>query len=148
MHNHKQEIKCYNKALALNPNLYQALFSKGVTLALVFEKNEEGLNLMLKALNLNEHELRSSFPKGYYCIGLVYFKLNNLKEALKYIDKGLEVISGDWYLLNLKLKIIEEAIKTNLLDKSYINSFLQLLLELKDERAIFYLNTVNEYSSS
>lgn len=145
LHNHEEEIKCYDKALTINPNLHQALFSKGVTLALIFEKYEEGIALMVKSINLNEHDLSITFPRGYYCLALAYFKMGNNHEALKYIDKGLEVISEDWYLLNLKLQIIEDDIDKNALDKNYVSSFLQLLLELKDERAVYYLNAINEY---
>src|SRR5690606_26553953 len=39
---HEKELCCYDKALRINPQLPQALFSKGVTLTRIFDKTEEG----------------------------------------------------------------------------------------------------------
>jgi len=87
---HEEEVDCYDKALTLDPNLVQALFSKGNTLFNVFEKKDEGLNLMLTALKkdkLNYFEM--DFPYSYYWVAEAYKKLGKINEAKKWNKKGL-----------------------------------------------------------
>lgn len=144
LQNHDKEIECYDKALAINPKLYQAIFSKGVTFSFIYEKYDEGLKLMLDSIELNEIDLLNTFPRGYYCIAFAYYNLNNFSEALKYIDKGLDFISDDYYLINLKLQILEDNLKLKYIENEYFNPFLNVLLNLNNKRSIYYLVKNNE----
>lgn len=51
---HDDEIKCYDNALAINPTLREALFSKGVTLSKVYGKHEEALNLFSSLIKMKK----------------------------------------------------------------------------------------------
>lgn len=139
LRNHDKEIECYDKALAINPKLYQATFSKGVTFSFIYGKLEEGLELILKSIELNEIDLLNTFPRGYYCIAYIYYKLSNLTKSLEYIDKGLDFIPDDNNLINLKLNILEDNLKTKQIENEYFNPFLNILLSLNDKRAIYYI---------
>jgi tetratricopeptide (TPR) repeat protein len=82
LHDHDKEIQCYDKAIEIKPNLYQALFSKGVTYSLIYNRYDEGLELMLNSIKTNEDDLLSSFPRGYYYIAQTYYKKNDFLKAL------------------------------------------------------------------
>lgn len=142
--NTAKELECYDNALKINPKLYQALFSKGVTYVFKLERIDEGLQLMLDSMSMNEQDLITTFPQGYYCIGYAYYRLNNLKEALIYIDEGLDYIPEDIRLINLKLMIIEQNVSINAVEPKNFNPFLNILLDLKDHRAIYYLAINND----
>ena len=107
IHEHEKEIECYNKALAINPKLPQALFSKGVTLSRIYNQHEEGLKLMLKALDCEE-EMIHSFAYGYLGIAYAYEKLNKIKDSLIWINKGLDIYPEDIYYLNFKSNLLIE----------------------------------------
>lgn len=98
---HEEEIVCYDRALQLNPKLAPALFSKGVTLSRVFDKNNEGLELMMRSLQEEEDMIRN-FPLGYFWIARAHLKTGDNKEALRFINEGLEIDPSNNYMLNFK----------------------------------------------
>lgn len=144
LHKHKEELKCYNKALSINPNLSQALFSKGITLSYIFNKNKQALPLMTKALE-NEHEMLLNFPRGYFWLASVNEKLNNLKESLSWINKGLDHSPEDIYFLNFKSNFLTTHWKDNQWIKQEAVDFFKFRLELEnDYKSLYFLIIIQD----
>ena len=137
LHKHKEELNCYNKALSINPKLSQALFSKGITLSHVFNKNEEALSLMMKALE-NELEMLLNFPRGYFWLASVNEKLNNLKESLSWINKGLDHSPEDIFFINFKSNLLITHWKDNQFIKQEAFDFFKSRLELENDYKSLY----------
>lgn len=141
---HEKEIDCYDKALSINPKLPQALFSKGVTLSRIYNKHEDGLQLMMKALE-NEEDMLHSFHYGYFGIAYANEKLNNLKESLKWINKGLDHYSEDINYLNFKSNLLIEHWKDNDWLKKEAIHFFEYRLELEnDYKSLYSLILIKE----
>lgn len=85
---HDKELNCYEKALTINPNLIEALFSKGFTL-FFFLKEVEGLDFMLQAIKKDKRKYFDiEFPYGYYWIAEAYYSLGNIPKAQFWNNKG------------------------------------------------------------
>jgi len=134
---HEKELNCYDKALRINPKLPQALFSKGVTLSRIYNKDEEGLSLMLKAVGDDENMLLE-YQYTYFGIAYAYEKLGNIKEALTWINKGLDHYSEDRVYLNFKSNLLIENWKDNewLIDEALC--FFEFRLELENDYKSLY----------
>lgn len=142
IHEHEKEIECYNKALAINPKLPQALFSKGVTLSHIYNQHEEGLKLMLKALDCEE-EMIHSFAYGYLGIAYAYEKLNKIKDSLIWINKGLDIYPEDIYYLNFKSNLLIEHWGDDKELKKEAIRFFEFRLELEnDAKSLYALMTI------
>lgn len=141
---HDKELECYDKALAIEPNLPQALFSKGVTLSHIFEKYDEGLLLMLKSIKYAEN-LFSNYPIGYYWLSYVYEKINDLKESFKWINEGLDQYPENMFLLKFKLNLFISYWKNLPWVKEEAILFLEYRLEVKTNyQNLYYLITFRE----
>ncbi len=100
------EIKCYNNALLIAPNLSEALFSKGVTLFKFFNKTKEGLELMLKAEEADvDKEYELHFPYACFWIAEAYLRLREINNAKIWNNRGLQIIPTDDYFLAQKHRI-------------------------------------------
>lgn len=134
---HEKELDCYDKALRINPHLPQALFSKGVTLSRIFNKAAEGLSLMLEAVG-NDDNILLEYQYTYFGIAYAYEKLANIKEALNWINKGLEHYSDDIIYLNFKSNLLIENWKDNewLIDETL--RFFEFRLELENDYKSLY----------
>ncbi|MCU0392073.1 MAG: DUF4365 domain-containing protein [Thermoflexibacter sp.] len=98
---HQKEIECYDNALIINPNLPQALFSKGITIFKVYNQVNDGLELMQKAIkNSHNDQLAMSYPHAFFWIAEAYYALKDIQNALNWNDKGLTNNPSDEYLLN------------------------------------------------
>lgn len=136
---HDKELNCYDKALAINPDLPQALFSKGVTLSHIYNQNKEGLFLMKKSLN-NEEEMLQNYPQGYFWLASTNEKLKNIEESLKWVNKGLEHYPEDIYFLNFKSNFLYRHWKDNEWLKDEAIRFFEYRLELKnDYKSLYFL---------
>lgn len=151
---HDKELSCYDKALRINPQLPQALFSKGITLSSIYNKDEEGLSLMLKAIG-NDESMLLEYQYTYFGVAYAYEKLGNIKEALIWVNKGLDHYSEDVVYLNFKSNLLIDNWKDNewLIDEALhffefrlelendFKSLYSILLikQLKDEKQIFDL---------
>lgn len=151
---HEKELSCYDKALRINPQLPQALFSKGVTLSRIYNEAEEGLSLMLEAVE-NDENILLEYQYTYFGIAHAYEKLGNIRESLNWVNKGLDYYSEDIVYLNFKSSLLIENWKDNewLVDEALhffefrlelendYNSLFSILLikQLKDEKQIFDL---------
>lgn len=106
---HKLEMECYEKALILKPNQPETLFSKGSSLFRYFGKVDEGLELMLKASEkTNRYEF--DLPYLYFWIAEAYLTKDELKEAISWNNKGLNIFSTDKYLLHQQKRIAEKNV--------------------------------------
>lgn len=141
---HEKELECYNKALAINPKLPQALFCKGVTLSRIYNQHEEALKLMFEALEYEE-EMLLVYPYGYWSIAFAYEKLNKIQDSLRWINKGLEFNPEDRYYLNFKSNLLLEYWQENEWMKEDAIRFFEFRLELEnDYKSLFALLTINE----
>lgn len=93
--------------MVINPKLPQALFSKDTTLLRIYNQHEEGLRLMLEALDFEEGMIHS-FAYEYFGIAYAYEKLNKIKDSLIWINKGLDLYPDDIYYLNSKSNLLIE----------------------------------------
>ncbi|WP_218599403.1 DUF4365 domain-containing protein [Polaribacter sp. NJDZ03] len=134
---HEKELSCYNKALIINPLLPQALFSKGVTLSRIYNKDEEGLSLMLKAVG-NDENMLLEYQYTYFGIAYAYQKLENIKEALNWVNKGLDHYSEDKVYLDFKSNLLINNWKENewLIDEAL--RFFEFRLELENDYKSLY----------
>jgi tetratricopeptide (TPR) repeat protein len=134
---HEKEISCYDNALRINPKLVQALFSKGVTLSRIYDKDEEGLQLMMEAIG-NEEDMLLEFRYGYFGIAFAHEKLGNIKESLKWINKGLDHYPDDIVYLNFKSNLLIENCVDNEWLKVEAIKFFEFRLELENDFKSLY----------
>lgn len=102
---HDLEMQCYDKALTIDPNLPEALFSKGSSLFKFFGETNESLKLMLKSSEFTDR-FKYDNPYFFFWISEVYFKRNEIDNAKKWNEDGLNYFPTDRFLIiqNKKLK--------------------------------------------
>lgn len=103
---HDEEIACYDKALTINPNLQEAIFSKGVTLFKVFNQVDQGLQLMLRSTEIS-NRFEIDFPYVFFWIAEAYIHKHSIELAEKWNWKGINNNPSDLYLLKQKDRIEE-----------------------------------------
>lgn len=106
LENHNLEIECYNKALKINPNQAETLFSKGSTLFKYFKNTTESLDLMLKSAAITDR-YKYDNPNFFFWLAQVYISRNQIKEAKSWNSEGLKCFSSNKYLIE-QSKIIEK----------------------------------------
>jgi tetratricopeptide (TPR) repeat protein len=100
----------------------------------------------MKALD-NELEMLLNFPRGYFWLASVNEKLNNLKESLSWINKGLDHSPEDIYFLNFKSNLLMTHWKDNQLIKQEAVDFFKFRLELgNDYRSLYFLIIIQDLS--
>jgi tetratricopeptide (TPR) repeat protein len=132
LHDHKEELRCYDKALDLNNKLSEALASKGVTLLLVFGKPQEAADLIIQALDVDK-PMGIRWPQAWYWLGKAYLKMGNFEDALNYINTGLDIVPHHSGLLDLKALILSKIWRES---KHYIDdalSFFQFRVDLSKD---------------
>jgi len=145
---HKKAEDCNNRALLINPNLSQALFSKGVFLSQLHGKHKEGLEFMQKAFD-NEEEILHNYPHAYLNFAYAYEKLHNIQEALKWLDKGLSYYPEDFHFLQFKVRILATNWNKDSWVKKEALQFFESRAELGyDFKCLYYLVQLNEYSET
>ncbi|MEP3581346.1 MAG: DUF4365 domain-containing protein [Cyclobacteriaceae bacterium] len=103
---HENSMICFDRALTLNPNLAEALFTKGSSLFKHFRRIDEGLELMLKAVEIsNRHEFDN--PYVFFWISEAFFAKSNLNEAKKWNKEGLTYFPKDSFLSNQRNRLNE-----------------------------------------
>lgn len=148
---HKKELVCFNKALSINPALTEALISKGVTLAEIFEKHEEALTLINRALELDK-EIGFRWPYVWYWKANCDYKLGNYTDALDEIECGIRSNPNNIVpFLNMKANILYNLwrINTDFLDIA--RNFFEFRVEINEfdyaalnELALIYKAQDNE----
>ncbi len=127
--NHFEELKCYDKALEINPSLPQALTSKAIILLKHHNKPNQALKLIEKALSLDD-KIYFKWPLIYFWYAETLIRMNKTKKALDKINEGLDHTPDSIYLLRQKANLL---FKIWVKDSSYINqtiSFCKYLLNL------------------
>jgi len=77
---HKEALKCFDRAIELNPYLVEVWLNKGKTLAEIGD--EKGLECFEKAIELDPNSIQA-----YACKGLSLHYLGRNEEAVKCYDK-------------------------------------------------------------
>lgn len=145
LHEHEMEIDCFDKALTLNPDLSQAMVSKGITLGKVFGKYKEALHILNFAID-RDREIAHKFHYIWYWKSIFLIELNQLEEALKEVGNGLQISPDDISLLDLKAKILSKLWRV---DKRFLQeaeSFLKFKIEtdVHDFRSLLELSLIDK----
>ncbi|WP_140853521.1 tetratricopeptide repeat protein [Myxococcus xanthus] len=130
--NHQEEFRCYDKALALKPNLIEALTSKASTLLNVFGQTEDAVALFERALRL-EPDAAIRWPHIRYWLSSAHLKQGNLKEALNQANLGIDIVPAHSALLTLKARIVSALWHE---DESFCNearTFFEYRLQVSSE---------------
>ena len=85
----EEDLKCYDKALELDPKNFHTWHNKGIALDELC-RHEEALKCWDKIL-----ELEPKNTEALYCKGTTFGKLKKYEEAIKYYDKALEIDPKD-----------------------------------------------------
>ena len=112
LNDHKKELVCMDIALSIDPDLPEALISKGVTLGVVYKNYVDGLDLINSALE-KDKSLAYRWPYVYYWKSIFLSNLNNIPEALTQLEEGLTISPSNLYLLNLKAELLSQLWKTD-----------------------------------
>ena len=129
LNEHEKEIECYDKALAINNHLPQALLSKGITLLLVFGRAREAAQLIEQGIEV-EGSISSHWPHSWYWLAQAYYEQCDLRGALEPVNAGLAVMPSHHGLLNLKAKILSKLWREDPQFISVAISFFQFRMEL------------------
>jgi len=108
---HEEEMDCYNKALAIKPNLMEAKVSKAITSGFVYKRYASAVKVLTASIDTVD-KLATEFPLVYYWLGFFYQQLGKLNEALQWIGRGLNNNPGDIWLINLKANILFSSLDT------------------------------------
>ena len=85
----KEAIKCFDYAIELKPDYYEALKKKGISLD-INEEYEEALKYLNKAIKLKSDDNEIWCSKG-----MVLRKLGKHKEAIKCFNKAIKINPDD-----------------------------------------------------
>ncbi|MBM4034042.1 MAG: tetratricopeptide repeat protein [Planctomycetes bacterium] len=105
MRNHEEELRCYDRALAIEPRMSEALISKGVTLLTVFSRPKESIGLIRQAIS-SDATLRLAWPHAWYWLGVALVGCGELEGALAEIEAGLGIAPDHRGLLDLKARVL------------------------------------------
>lgn len=104
---HDDEMKCFDIAISLEPDMPQALMSKGVSLMVDLDKPQEGATLMERALEVSR-DLGLRWPHAWYWLGEAYLRMGNFEKSLKWIAEGLLHSPGHAGLRQLQARVYSE----------------------------------------
>ena len=107
----EKEVECYERALANNPDLFEAQCAMAWAL-LNYEHNiEESIHYYQKALTHKDR--MNHFPTIYYWLSIGYLHNEGYEVALKNIDKGLDIEPDNTHLVRLKIDVLDTLIEDN-----------------------------------
>jgi tetratricopeptide (TPR) repeat protein len=136
----EKEVECYNRALEINSNLFEALCAKSWTLLNYDHNIEDSINCYKKALTHKERLLH--FPTIYYWLSIGYLHQEALDVALISIDKGLDIEPDNYHLLWLKIDLLHKLVNDN--PERYLPILQNLLDEKQDELNVeLYIKIAN-----
>lgn len=106
---HRAEMECFDKALELDPLKPEALVSKGVSLLIDFEKPEEAASLLERALRFSP-DWAVQWPHIWYWLGEAYRKHGSLRQALHWVEDGLDHQPGHLALKRLMSELLVDLL--------------------------------------
>jgi tetratricopeptide (TPR) repeat protein len=109
---HDKEMSCLNRALELDPQQPEALVGKAMNLLSDFGKNEEAIRLFEFALRLSP-EIAVKWPHIWYWMAIGHKEMQNLQEALRCVEQGLEQQPGDRATRHLKSVLLQKLALQN-----------------------------------
>jgi tetratricopeptide (TPR) repeat protein len=83
--NYEEAIKCYDRALEINPNYVDALSNKAIIFANL-DKVDQAIKYIDRVLEINPNDGGTLNAKGVY-----HTRLDNHEEAIKWYDRALEI---------------------------------------------------------
>jgi tetratricopeptide (TPR) repeat protein len=84
-----EAIKCYDKAIKIDPNHFWAWNNKGVALSKL-EKDDDAIKCFDRAIKIDRNYINAWINKG-----ISHVNLENFDEALKCYDKAIEIDPND-----------------------------------------------------
>lgn len=141
---HDKELECYDNALRIYPDLIEANISKGLTLAKIYGKYNEAIDI-LENVYCDEQGMSKKWVYFYYWKASIYLANNTPQKALHNINKYLTYRPDNEAGIYLKFEIYyslvrednsygEEALNYLLMIRNYIKDSTEIMLE------ILYLN--------
>lgn len=130
--NHEEEFRCLDRALAIDPDLPEALLSKGQTLGTVYQNYHEGVVLIAKAIEADSDFARRNF-RVYWWKAKFLMELRRDEEAIRSIDEGLKIAAGDQYLLDLKATALAKMWRGDVTYVSRAREFFRFRIEINEK---------------
>lgn len=147
LHDHEEEIRCYDKALTIDNQHFEALVSKGTTLLQVFGKAQAAAELISLAIKIDESNA-IRWPYVWYWLSQAYHETDDQKEALKQINKGLEIVPYHTGFLDLKALILSRLWRKEPEFISEALSFFRFRVELSDNDYDSFTELITLYVST
>jgi tetratricopeptide (TPR) repeat protein len=129
---HDEEIKSYKKALELNPRLWEAYSSWGVT-ELHLGNYENAKQLFKKSLHLVE-DRTAVWISQIYSLAYALCNTDEIIEAYRYVNKLLQIVPDHENAINLKIFILSRLWR---FDSIYVPTALSFFKNL-------FLNSPND----
>jgi len=102
----EEELICYDKSLAINPNLIEAISSKATTLYKVYREYEKALNLFLRLIKIDKKSrYKVEYPYVDFFISECYYSLGDIEKAKYWNNIGLKNNPTDDYFLNQQKRL-------------------------------------------
>ncbi len=142
--NHDKEIKCFDKALKIDPRHPIVLMSKGCTLLIDFGRSAEGADLVERALQIDP-SLSLRWPHVWYWLCEAYIKMNDLEKALSWAEEGLLHSPSHRGLRKQKAEILNKLCSQ---DANYLSKtieYYEFLLQLEPHNYNLRENMANLY---
>ncbi len=127
---HNKEIKCFDRALKIDPKHPIVLMSKGCTLLIDFGRASEGADLVEQALKIDP-SLSLRWPHVWYWLCEAYIRMNDLEKALYWVEEGLLHSPSHRGLYKQKADILKKLCSQ---DANYLSKaieFYEFLLQLE-----------------
>lgn len=112
-------LECYEASLRINPELIQAIASKGIVLGAGFKKYQEALDLLNETM-IRRKSVFTEFPEIFYWLSYFNAQLGHVDDALTWINRGLDHSPGDRYFRGQKAQIFIHmmALHPHILDQA------------------------------
>lgn len=128
---HDEAIECYDRALALRPDLIQALCTKANVLIMATDKVEEALALILRAFELDP-DLECRWPHAQYWHAMALCRQDRFPEALAIVEDALERKMECPYLGGLATDIHSKLWRTDESSRDKAEEFFHIRIDSQE----------------
>jgi tetratricopeptide (TPR) repeat protein len=104
---HKKEMKCFDRALEIDPALPQALISKGISMLVDLDNSTEAIGLINTALEANP-DCYVRFPQVWFVLAEAHRRIGNYGQSKEIIRRGLLHAPGQENLRELQYRVYSE----------------------------------------